>query len=490
MTKILILGIDGMDSIQVSKFENYLPNFKKLKKNSHEFKMESVFPPDSIPAWGSIYTGLNPAEHGIVNFIDPNNDEYSIKFNEIYKSYFGKTFWDFLSSQGKKVCILLPYSIYPPWPVNGAMVCRSLEIVDENYPLKTYPPELYEEFHLSDFNVNLFHGFPSKRKLELFLSICKNRTLQEAELGLRFIQNYPAELYFIYFSALDAVQHTFWNYCDNTHPDYPGENKFQNSIKDFYILMDDILGKYLSIIDDETAIIVLSDHGHGMRPVNLVNINEILRRKGYLNRNVNVNVNKYRKPSIQKEKIKKICANSINYFGIGNTSLKIINKLSFIKHLLSNSDYIVWENTVAYLSAISGIKSYSEGGILINKNINPEKYEITRDAIITDLKEIIHPESGKNLMKWIKKREDLYCGEFISKYPDIVFQLDRHFGVGWDVNNSIIGKSSMSNFQSGSHLGNSPVLIISNIKIDNHMINENISLMKILDLILMLMETT
>ena len=414
MSKVLVIGIDGMDVIQVSKFEKYMPNFSRLKQNSPDIKLKSVFPPDSIPAWGSIYTGLNPAEHGVVNFVDPTNDEFKIKFQEVHKSYEGRTFWDIASKKGKKVCILLPYAIYPPWPVNGAMVCRSLDVVNEDFPLKTYPEELFEEFNLNEINVNLFHGFPSKRNYPKFIESCKKRTLQESELGLRFLKNYDADLYFIYFSALDAIQHTFWNYCDEKHPDYPGENSYQNVIRDFYILMDDILGKFISLIDDDTRLIILSDHGHGMRPVNLVNINEILREKGYLKVNVknSTKINPFR----QKETIKKILAQTIGVIGVGNLGLKFVEKFPIIKKGLSTPNYINFDETTAYLSAISGLKSYSEGGILINKNLQKSDYNKIIEQIIKELSEVRHPETGENLMEWICKRENLFDGTCVLVY--------------------------------------------------------------------------
>jgi predicted AlkP superfamily phosphohydrolase/phosphomutase len=461
MSKVLVIGIDGMDSIQLSKLEEHLPNFKRLKEESPDIKMTSVFPPDSIPAWGSIYTGLNPAQHGIVNFIDPNSEETKIVFKELHKYYCGRAFWDVASESGKKVCVLLPYSIYPPWHVNGVMVCRILELVDENFPLKTYPEEIYDEFNLSDFNVNLFHGFPSKRNLGKFVDACKKRTIDEAELGLRFLKGYDADLYFIYFSALDAIQHTFWNYYDKIHPDYPGENKYQSVIKDFYVLFDEFLGKFLDAADENTTTIVLSDHGHGMRPVKLVNINEILRRKGLLISNIKNK--RFGNPIQQKEKLKKVLANLVSIVGVGNVALKLIERFPMIKNTIGTPNYINWEETVAYISAISGIKSYSEGGVMINKNVKDVDYERVRESVIKELSDIQNPVTGDNLMKWICNREDLYNGEYITKYPDIVFELKGGFGVGWDINGEIIGKSSMSRFQPGSHLRSSPVFLVSNL---------------------------
>lgn len=39
--------------------------FKNLYDNKKLCPLESVVPADSIPSWTTIYTGLNPAEHGM-----------------------------------------------------------------------------------------------------------------------------------------------------------------------------------------------------------------------------------------------------------------------------------------------------------------------------------------------------------------------------------------------------------------------------------------
>jgi len=69
--KILIIGIDSMDSELVHKFIEDLPNIRRLMENSPNIKFEGVFPPDSPTSWASIYTGLNPAKHGVLLFVDP-----------------------------------------------------------------------------------------------------------------------------------------------------------------------------------------------------------------------------------------------------------------------------------------------------------------------------------------------------------------------------------------------------------------------------------
>jgi predicted AlkP superfamily phosphohydrolase/phosphomutase len=76
--KVLILGIDALDRELLDRFATQLPNFARLRKVAQTLDVISTFPPDSDTAWATIMTGLNPAQHGIVKFVDPLEKSYRI----------------------------------------------------------------------------------------------------------------------------------------------------------------------------------------------------------------------------------------------------------------------------------------------------------------------------------------------------------------------------------------------------------------------------
>src|SRR5689334_21404026 len=123
--KLLILGIDGMDYALTASLINRLPNIKSMQANGLLAPLKSVFPPDSIPAWITVYTGLDPSEHGIpesVNYFDGDNLIHRVD-TSIFQ---GRTFWDLLGKAGLKVQVLNPFMAFPPWDVNGFMVSGSV----------------------------------------------------------------------------------------------------------------------------------------------------------------------------------------------------------------------------------------------------------------------------------------------------------------------------------------------------------------------------
>jgi len=159
--KVIIIGIDSMDSILLNKFIEELPNFKQLKHECPNLYLKSVFPPDSDTAWASIYTGLNPAKHGVVNFVDPLQKSIHLQTKEGEADLIrGNTLWDILTKHGYKSCILLPHIAYPPWDINGIMISRS-RIKDDVISI----PEMPNSYNLNELNA--LKGVPKKDKNSL-----------------------------------------------------------------------------------------------------------------------------------------------------------------------------------------------------------------------------------------------------------------------------------------------------------------------------------
>ena len=281
MKKLLIVGIDGMDREYILNNIEYLPNFKKIIKKSLSVCSTSVFPPDSDTAWASIYTGLNPARHGVVDFVDPlERSKINKKESEYLKEYdiIGKTFWDIAARNGKKCCLIFPHLIYPLYEIpNGFMINPH----PENETLEMKPEGFLKENELH--NVKVIKRIP-RNKFELKKYIINKTQVLEGEFKFleRMLKKGDWDLTLFYSSVVDSIMHIFWNYCDPDDPTYPGDNKFRDVILNFHKLYDSHLGNLISALGSEYNIIIMSDHGHFRRPTNLININELLREKGYL----------------------------------------------------------------------------------------------------------------------------------------------------------------------------------------------------------------
>ncbi len=61
--------------------------------------------------------------------------------------------------------------------------------------------------------------------------------------------------------GLDRVHHGFWNYFDKKHVQYEPGNPYQNVIPDYYLWLDEQIGSVIELLDSETVLLLVSDHG-------------------------------------------------------------------------------------------------------------------------------------------------------------------------------------------------------------------------------------
>ena len=79
----------------------------------------------------------------------------------------------------------------------------------------------------------------------------------------------------------DRIHHGFWKYHDPSHPKYEAGSKYERSIHEYYRYLDEEIGALLTLIDDDTVILVVSDHGAKKMDGGIC-FNEWLIREGYL----------------------------------------------------------------------------------------------------------------------------------------------------------------------------------------------------------------
>jgi len=163
--KLYILGIDGLSFDFINEHIEQLPTFKSSFDRGESKILKSIFPPDSIPAWITIFTGESPAEHGILDSIDYLDDN-NLDQVPTLDAFKGKTFWDVISSKSKKVCIVNPFLAFPVWDVNGYFVNGSVFSKQKKYDSNNN--ELFNKF-----SVPLLGGltsFPKKNELDKFIN--------------------------------------------------------------------------------------------------------------------------------------------------------------------------------------------------------------------------------------------------------------------------------------------------------------------------------
>ncbi len=447
--KLIVIGIDGMDYDVVRRYEDILPNISGMMSALGWPRLRSVFPADTTPAWSTIYTGKDPSEHGIINFVnmgDTTNRYNPLEFDDSILR--GKTFWDQLSAEGYSCAVLLPMNIKVGYDINGLMITKPYDAKMFVYPKekeKIYKPRLDLLWMTGKFTSE--KSLPKLR--EQYFAMAK----EEMRLTRLALETEDVDMLFSYFSTTDGIQHDFWRHCSPEHPSYPGHNEFENTIRDMYVMMDDFIGEIKEKYPD-VPLLLMSDHGHGARPVYTARINELLRREGYLVPKTGGNsANAESKPSFGKrckKAFKKFCIGTVKRIGLPQWAMKLVKKIPIWKSLFASGSDFDWNRTRAYLSDLSAVKNYSYGGIRLSSHV--EDKDALADEIIEYLKTVKIDGETKPLFEWIVRTNTYYHGEHLDRYPEIIYQMDERYGGEWELGENIFEKSGvMYMFSPGGH---------------------------------------
>jgi predicted AlkP superfamily phosphohydrolase/phosphomutase len=67
--QVIVLGVDGMDPGFLERHWSGLPNVARLRDEGGFRRLATTTPPQSPVAWSTFITGLDPAQHGIFDFV-------------------------------------------------------------------------------------------------------------------------------------------------------------------------------------------------------------------------------------------------------------------------------------------------------------------------------------------------------------------------------------------------------------------------------------
>jgi predicted AlkP superfamily phosphohydrolase/phosphomutase len=93
---------------------------------------------------------------------------------------------------------------------------------------------------------------------------------------------FESGLFFFYVSSTDQDAHMLWRNMDGTHPMHGASDlRFSGYLDELYVRMDRLLGEVLPAADDNTLILICSDHGFAQFGRQF-HLNTWLREQGYL----------------------------------------------------------------------------------------------------------------------------------------------------------------------------------------------------------------
>ena len=256
--KVLVIGLDCATSQIVFDRREDLPVLRELIENGIYGNLRSSDPPITIPAWMVMCTGKDPGKLGLYGF--RHRKDYSYKDIWIATSYSirEKTVWDIIGEKDGQSCLVSVPPSYPPKPVKGNLIsCFITPGNDKDY---TYPSDLRIELE-EKFGPYIFDVVFRTDDKDKLLEQTYEMTEQRFRILNHLITKKPWDFFMFVEIGVDRIHHAFWKYMDPDHHLYEKGNPYENVIIDYYKRVDTLIGELLSNVDQNTTVLVVSDHG-------------------------------------------------------------------------------------------------------------------------------------------------------------------------------------------------------------------------------------
>jgi predicted AlkP superfamily phosphohydrolase/phosphomutase len=277
--KVLVVGLDAAPpELVFEAFYEDLPCLRSLMENGVYARMSSTHPPITIPAWMVMATSKSMGKLGLYGFRHRKPGSYSDIWIAHSLAVREKTVWDILGEYEKKVIVIGVPPSYPPKPVNGCLIsCFLTPTAEKDY---TYPKELKKEIEALVGKYLFDVEFRTDRKEELLKQLYE-MTEKRFKVVRHLMSHKPWSFFMFVEIGLDRIQHAFWKFFDKRHHLYQPNNRYEGVIKEYYQFLDKEIANMLELVDKDTVVIVVSDHG-AKRMKGAFCINEWLIKKGYL----------------------------------------------------------------------------------------------------------------------------------------------------------------------------------------------------------------
>lgn len=416
--KTLVIGLDGgeWDVINPLIREGKLPNIKRLKEDGIHGSLESTTPPVSPPAWNTIQTGTNPGKHGIFDFstFDEKYNRHSVSASDRNAT----PFWKIMNDYGESTGIFKVPFTYPPTDIDGFLVTgfpTPNTVNDFAVPqslAETVGPieDLFEDWSLNQ-----------PGKFEEFKDNLLDVAERQTNLFLKLMQEYDNDFQMTVYDGSDRIQHFFWKYFDESHPRYEYEPSLARAIEEYYVMVDDSIGRIIEKNNKENNIMLISDHGFGPLSYDIY-IDEWLESEGFISRRGEEST-KQRTHHVLASLMKKGW-NAVRSIGAEDIVKSILPASWFdIGSSLQNESHrdTIWEDTQAFFTTLSGQSFYVNLEDRFAAGSVPQrKYDNIVSELADSILSIRHPETGEKLVREAVPANEVYEGWSVEKGPDLI----------------------------------------------------------------------
>lgn len=452
----LLIGLDGFDPVLAQQWMDSgdLPNLKKIASDGLFTPLKSTIPPFTYPAWSSLITGVNPGEHGMIDFAirKPGNTITPGSYDvEYVNSSFRKapTVFKRLSNLGHDVIAMGFPSTYPPEQINGIMISgfdSPLAVsADRSF---CHPPELWDEL-LSTVNPYTLAGIQELNTGGQWHKSAAKRILQtineRTAIAQYLMTEKPWDLFAMVFSESDTAAHHFWTAHDVKSPRHSAFSRVYGSylrdfLKSVYQSLDSAVGKLIATAQKQfkskwhrqrVNIMIVSDHGSGGTGINRFSINRVLAEHGlftYRSKTENSSASNLIKP------LARLLPAGVGQWLFRHGPSRLLAHLES-SNRLSNADLTAchaFSDELNYFPAVW----INDDRFPKGDTISTRKRNALCESIVNALEKVKNPFTDQPVVRKVYRSDSIYHGRAMEIMPDLVLDLNLDNGYSYAIWNA------------------------------------------------------
>ena len=277
--RMMVIGLDcAAPQLVFDRYRDVMPNLSRLMERGTWGPLRSSEPPITVPAWTCMVSGRDAGELGLYGFRNRVTGDTRLRLAD-GSDVRVKRVWDWLGEHGYQVAPLFVPLTSPPSPVRGHMVSGFMWPGDESpwcFP-RELEIELVDRFGPYRADVENFRADDLDRIYQDIVAM----TEQHVEIAAHIWEEKQPDFMMLVEIGVDRFHHAFWRHIDPEHPRHETGNRWENQGRDYYELLDSHIGRLCRLADEDTTVLVVSDHGARAMHGGFC-INEWLIRQGYL----------------------------------------------------------------------------------------------------------------------------------------------------------------------------------------------------------------
>ncbi len=432
-SKTIIIGLDGATYrvLQPLVDAGVMPTIERFMRDGAWGNLMTTNPPVTCPAWPSMFTGVNPGQHGVFSF-SYRDQQSGMMRTAASGDVKAVKVWDILADANKRCGILNVPITFPAQEVNGKMLTGFVSPEDSKHI--TWPNSLRDDLNkkFGDLHLNwsvLGYRPPEIDKREAHIqNINKLMELRNREFEYLVKQD-DYDFFFFVHEYPDRVHHLFYHILDPTYDIHrdPKNKKSLELLQDGHRELDRSIARIVEHFGEEANYMVVSDHGFdGVSQ--WVYVNNLLAQHGLMSlkktktwmdvvtRQMNVPLSMRKTLGLEQKEAwhrqDPYCNPLINY----------TKSQAFAGPQLEHAIYV-------------NLKGKCPEGIVATGS---EQDEVKR-KIIDVLSNAIDPTTGQKVFEGVWASEEIYSGPYVKDAPDIIYEL----AAGYMVSNSILPEGLM-----------------------------------------------